>query len=937
VNEASFAALTTTTRTRRAAMAAAFVLVVLGCVAVIFGRRPLTPEPAVLLLLNGSVMATELLSSYIIFHEFALVRSRWLVVLATAYAFPAMVAVPYILAFPGTFRAHGLFGAGEQSSLLLWIVWHGSFTGLVIVSIVLRRRRGAVAQRFIALTIVAAIVASAAAAAAAAKLAVLAAARLPVLVDAGRFTPPVMHVVLPLLLMLGLGALVGLYVTTRMHTTLTLWLCMAVLCSTLDAFMGIACDRYSLGWYVGKFFMMTASTIVLGAFLTDIVRLRRRLAYTNADLRRSHGELARYRSLAESTRDIILFMESDTMVIVDANAAAIDAFGYTREELIGSPLARLQGPAGRVAASDEALERGLLFEREYVRKDGSVFPVEVFGRTGEVEGRRLYVSTSRDITERTVARRELARALDHAIEASRLKSEFVATMSHEIRTPMNGIIGMTDLLLRTELDDDKREYALTVNESAHALLTIINDILDFSKMEAGKIDLEMIPFAPDHIIDGVVKLLGSAADAKGLLLAVAISPHVPAQVLGDPTRLRQILMNLVGNAIKFTEFGSVSIGVRLLEDDGVTSMLRFDVADTGIGISPEARERLFTPFVQADGSMTRRYGGTGLGLAISRRLVELMHGTITVAENPAGGSIFSFDVGLGHIDANAVAPAEPTIAPLKGRRVLIVDDNAIARLALTGYLTSWGLKATDTDDPAHALALLREAAAEQRPFDLVILDYVMPQRDGLSLGGEIAADPACGNPTLFLVTAFDGDGRRKAAEAVGFAQYLLKPVEPSTLYNALAMLASSDGSPDEPAAGDAPARDPSRVAILLAEDQAVNRRVALLQLRELGYEADAVKDGAEAVAAAASTAYDLILMDMQMPVVDGLAAARSIRQAEAENGQHAIIIALTANALERDRRACIAAGMDDYLAKPLEIDALRNALERWLTPAVAAP
>ena len=935
MTEPSFISLRTRAGGRRRAFVAAGILIAVACGASIFGRQPGPPMPALLLLLTGFVIATALLTAYVLFLEFRPVRERWLALLATSYAFEAIVAAAYLLVFPGVFSATGFFGASPSSSLLLWLVWHASFPAFALLTVYARRAGDVVAPEAVQRTLARYLGWSIAGATAATCAVSLFGRYLPPLVDHGRFVPLVTYVILPLLLGLGAVALMQLYTTSRMRTTLSLWQCLAVLCSMLDAVMGLSTDRYSIAWDIGKIFMMLSSSVVLMAFLGDIARLRQRLSDANAGLRRSHERLAHFRALSESTRDIIMFMDRETMEIVEANRAAIDAFGFSREELIGSNLSIIQGTAGRIAASDETLERGLLFEREYWRKNGTSFPAEVFGRMTEVEGRRLYVSTTRDITERVTARAEVARALDHAIEASRLKSEFVATMSHEIRTPMNGIIGMSDLLMRTPLTGDQREFAVTVRESAHSLLTIINDILDFSKMEAGKIDLESIAFDPAHVVNGVAKLLGGSAEAKGLDLSVAISPRVPATVQGDPTRLRQILMNLIGNAVKFTEIGEVRIRVRLEEDDGAINLLRFEVSDTGIGIPDDVRAKLFNAFVQADDSMTRRYGGTGLGLAISRRLVELMDGAIDVRPNPRGGSIFTFTARFSHVEV-VEPPHDPAVfAALKGLRALIVDDNAVARRALTGYLQSWGLATADTDNPDRALTMLTEGVAAKRPFDIVLLDYVMPHKDGLALGSEIAADPNYGRPALILVTAFDARNRSQRAVEAGFSAYLLKPVEPSALYNALAGIAAgavvvSERSETRPVAGN------GAVRILLAEDQAVNRRVALLQLKELGFQADAVVNGAEAVAAFSRTRYDLILMDMQMPEVDGLAAARTIRTAEIDTGTHATIIALTANALERDRRACIDAGMDDYLAKPLEIEALRDVLERWLPLTVAA-
>jgi PAS domain S-box-containing protein len=935
VIEPSFVTLRTGTRVRNVTVGTGGILILVAGCASALGRTPGPVLPMVLPLLIGIVMATEILSSYVLFLEFSYIRSRWLAILAAAYAFEAAIAVPYLLVFPGVFSPTGLFGAVPHSSLMLWLVWHASFPALLLAAVAAYRKRDAVEPADVPIFISFGIALCLLVAAAATIAIVIFDQSIPPLVVDGHFGPAVTFGILPLLLLFGAFALWRLYDATRMRTTLSLWLCIAMLCSILDTFMGVSADRFSYGWYIGKLFMMLSSSVVLMAFVGDIVRLRRLLGAANTDLQKSHETLAHFRALSESTRDIIMFMDRDSMEIVEANSAAVDAFGYARDELIGSPLSMLQGSVGRIAATDETLERGLLFEREYWRKDGSSFPVEVYGRMLEIEGRRLYVSTSRDITERFIARKEIAQALDHAIEASRLKSEFVATMSHEIRTPMNGIIGMSDLLLRTPLAGDQREFAVTVRESAHSLLTIINDILDFSKMEAGKVALESIVFDPAHVVNGVEKLLRSTAEGKGLGLTVALSPRLPATVKGDPTRLRQILINLVGNAVKFTEHGEVRISARLEDDDGETSVLRFDVTDTGIGIPEDVRDKLFNAFVQGDGSMTRRYGGTGLGLAISRRLVELMGGESGVRATAPGGSVFTFSAAFSH--AEPIAPTNDPVlsSSLKGLRALIVDDNAVARRALTGYLSSWGLATIDTDSPDRALAMLTEAVAAGRPFDVVLLDYVMPQKDGFMLGSEITADPAFGKPALILVTAFDARGRSDAAHDAGFSAYLLKPVEPSALYNALSKIAAGSAATLEPRRT-RPRTETYTARILLAEDQAVNRRVALLQLKELGFEADAVVNGAEAIAAVARTHYDLVLMDMQMPEIDGLAAARTIRAAEIDSGTHLTIIALTANALERDRRACIDAGMDDYLAKPLEIEALRDVLERWLPVALAA-
>jgi two-component system, sensor histidine kinase and response regulator len=915
---------------RRAAYAVSAAMVALGVAATVAGRADGPHVAAFLPLFIGWAIATQVGTAFLLFVEFTQSRRPLFLVLAAAYLLSAATALPYILMFPGVFSATGLFNASGQSSLYLWILWHAAFPALIAYAMIRRRHMPIAQPHQIALLATVAIVGCVAIAGAAAVAVAAAGSHLPILVEQARFNSTSTLIVLPIILALDLAAMAALIMFTRRERTTYLWLLFAVICSALDSLMGLTCDRYSYGWYLGKLFMMASSSVVLGAFISDVVRLKRQVATTNATL-------ARYRLLAENTRDIMLFMDRDAMLIIDANSAALAAFGYTREELIGAPLGLLQGPDGAIEATEQTLENGLMFERRYWRKDGSTFPAEVFGRMLDTPEQRFYVSTSRDITERYQAREEVALALDHAIEASRFKSEFVATMSHEIRTPMNGIIGMSDLLLRTSLAADQREFALTVKESANALLRIINDILDFSKIEAGKLEMESIEFDPARVVAGVAKLLATTAGDKELELVTRISPRIPALVRGDPARLRQILVNLTGNALKFTGSGTVTIDARLEADDGEHSVLRFDVVDTGIGISADMQDRLFQEFAQADGSIARRYGGTGLGLAISRRLVELMEGTIEAHNNAEGGSTFSFNAGFGHVENAASAqPAEQ--ATISHMRVLIVDDESVARRTLTGYISRWGLSSAEAETPDAALELLREAKAAGRPYDAVLVDYVMPQRDGLSLGGEILAAPdEYGAPALILITAFDAFGRKQLSREAGFRGFLTKPLDPSALFNLLGGIATDRTAPQPDVPAEVAAVEPLTVSdarigprLLLAEDNRINRRVATLLLKELGLEADIAVNGAEALTAAAEKPYDLILMDMQMPEVDGLTAARRIRAAEMETGAHVTIIALTANALERDRRACIEAGMDDYLSKPLELEALRSVLTRWL-------
>jgi PAS domain S-box-containing protein len=633
-------------------------------------------------------------------------------------------------------------------------------------------------------------------------------------------------------------------------------------------------------------------------------------------------ELKRYRLLVEVTNDIILFIDRASLIVIDANAAALEAYGYAT--LVGKPTAVLHAiedpiDAETIALSDRA--EGLSYEGLHQRADGSIFPVEVHARTAEVEGRLTIIKTIRDISERRRASEQIAIALDHAVEASRLKSEFVATMSHEIRTPMHGVIGMSELLLETQLMPEQREYAETVKESAQALLAIIDDILDFSKLEANRVELEAVAFDPAHLVSSAINLARGAARDKSLMLRSFTSPHVPGAVRGDPTRVRQVLINLIGNAVKFTAAGEINVTTSVERDDGRSFILSFAVSDTGIGVAPEARGRLFDAFVQGDGSTTRRFGGSGLGLSISRRLVELMGGRIWLGEHEGPGSTFCFTARFERT-SEAVEPIALAAGTL---RVLVLDDDKSARRMFESTLAAWGMYVESAADIDSARMRLGDAVNRKSPFDVAVIDYVLPHSDGLAFAAEVAVQPENTRPACILITAFDAVGRKEAALAAGCVAYLPKPVDPSDLYDTLGKIERARKS-RVAAAG---ARRP-RARVLMAEDSALIRRVARFQLEELDHAVDIVENGAQAVEAVANGDYELVLMDMRMPEMDGIAATRAIRQTERTSGQHIVIIALTANVLEGDREACIEAGMDDFLAKPLKLDALRSALERWL-------
>lgn len=633
---------------------------------------------------------------------------------------------------------------------------------------------------------------------------------------------------------------------------------------------------------------------------------------------------------------MILLDRAGTIALANSQAELL--FGYSRRELVGLPAEELiperlrKNYAKRLKsffANPEVRLMGSGGDLFGLRKDGSEVPVDIaLNLIESPEGRFVLVSIA-DISSRKKSEEELA--LSQAAVA-RAKSDFLASMSHEIRTPMNAVIGMTELLIDTRLDDEQRQFVTTIHSAGETLLGIINDILDYSKLEAGKLALESEDFVLNEVIEDAVGLFSARAYEKKIELALSVDSHIPEILSGAPMRLKQIVSNLVSNAIKFTDKGEVVVRVEQEASSRDDVRLRISVKDTGIGIPPEGKKILFQAFSQMDASITRKYGGSGLGLAICKKLIERMEGEFGFESTYGHGSEFWFRLTI-QKTGSSVAKVS-SAAELTGIRVLVVDDNATNREILRRQLTARGMRLSEVPDGLQALELLRREAVGPDPFDIALLDLHMHAMDGLTLAREIHDEPALTKLPTIIVSSSGWAITPEMRQAAGVSSALSKPVRQAILFKRMAQALGKAQSEEAPGR-QSPVRT-KKLRILLAEDNAVNRQVAMLQLKKLGYTADVAKDGRDALASYKSSPYDVILMDCQMPEMDGFTATKEIRRLESGK-RRTIIVAMTANALEGDREKCLNAGMDDYISKPVRLDILSGILKRWAKNKPEAP
>ena len=682
--------------------------------------------------------------------------------------------------------------------------------------------------------------------------------------------------------------------------------------------------------------VVLASVLALAMLLMASATLHRDIARRVEAERAQFASEQRYRLLFQNNLAAV-FLTSLGGQIQDCNKAYLDIWGCSsREEVLGRSAAEFYvRPGDREALVEDLRKEGKVAGREicFRRTDGSLFwgliTASLLGATS-ASAVPMIQGTIVDITNRKRMEEALLEAKEAAEAANQAKNDFLANISHEIRTPMNGIIGMTELALDTDLTDEQREYLRTVQKSSGAMMDVINDILDFSKMEAKRLDLEKIEFSLKDCVGEALKTIAPRAQQKGLEIAAEINPELPDTILGDPGRLRQVILNLVGNAIKFTELGEVILyaDVQTRTERNLTP--HFRVRDTGIGIPQDKQQLIFEAFRQADSSSTRKYGGTGLGLSISAQLVELMGGKIWVESEPAKGSTFHFTATFEIAEGSHLqVPAAP-VEILHGLRVLIVDDNETNRRLLERTLDRWGAVPTSVADGRAALQAIGSADEAGNPFSLILLDHQMPGMDGFAVAHRIRQDPKLITTTIMMLSSCGQRGDAAQCRKLGIVAYLFKPFKQSELVDAILIAL---GGKSAPSAGSPlitrhalRERRPA-LTVLVAEDNVVNQLIAVRYLEKRGHRVDVAGDGREALAALEKNNYDVILMDVQMPEIDGFEATAAIRKREEGTGKHVRIVAMTAHAMEGDRARCLAAGMDEYIPKPILAKEMLAAVE----------